>query len=65
MKKENEGEEKKERRKKKYVRGKEEKGERKENGSDSQCSDGRKLIGQELKLTYSTRAMSRCQKQKR
>ena len=43
--------------------GKKEKGQRKEKGSDSQCSDGWKSIGQELKLVYSTRATSRCQKQ--
>ena len=30
----------------------------------SQCSDGRKSIGRELKLFYSPRATSRCQKQK-
>ena len=55
----------KERRKKKYVSGKEgKKGERKEKGSDSRCSDGQKSIGRELKLVYSTRTTSSCQKQK-
>ena len=34
----------------------EEKGERKENGSDSQCSDGRKSLVRELKLVYWMRA---------
>ena len=42
----------------------EEKGEIKENGSNSRCSDSWKSITQELKLIYLTRAMSRCQKQK-
>ena len=42
--------------------GKNEKGERKEKGSNSCCSNGRKSIGQELKLIYSTRATSRFQK---
>ena len=32
--------------------------------SDFWCFDGRKSIGRELKLVYSTRATSRCQKQK-
>ena len=45
---------------KKFVCG----GERKENGSDSQCSKGRKSIDRELKLVYSTRATSKCQKLK-
>ena len=61
----------KEKRKKKSVRGKgkkkgkERKRERAGRAlSDFWCSDGRKSIGQELKLVYSTRAMSRCQKQK-
>ena len=39
-----------------------EKGKRKEKGFDSQCSDGRKSLVRELKLVYSMRAMSRCQK---
>ena len=38
----------------------EENGERKE-----KCSDSWKSIGQELKLVYSTRATSRCQKKKK
>ena len=42
----------------------EKKGERKENGSDSRCSNSQKSIGRELKLVYSTKATSRCQKQK-
>ena len=42
----------------------EEKGERKEMGSNSWCSDARKSIGLEFKLVYSMRTMSRCQKQK-
>ena len=42
----------------------EEKGERKENDSDSRCYDGRKSLVRELKLVYSTRATSRCQKTK-
>ena len=69
------GKEKKRKEKKKRKKGEEnkrdeenlcvkEKGERKEKGSDSQYSDGRKSIGQELKLVYSTRATSRCQKTK-
>ena len=37
----------------------EEKGERKEKGSNSLCSDGRKFLVRELKLVYSTRATSR------
>ena len=32
--------------------------------SDFRCFDYRKSIGRELKLVYSTRATSRCQKQK-
>ena len=32
--------------------------------SDFQCYDGLKSIGRELKLVYSMRGMSRCQKQK-
>ena len=52
-------------RRKKNVRGKEgKKEERNEKGSDSWCSDGRKLLVQELKLVYSTRTTSRFQKQK-
>ena len=43
----------------------EEKGKRKENDSNSRCSDGRKSLVRELKLVYSTRATSMCQKQKR
>ena len=43
----------------------EEKGERKENGSDSRYFDGRKSLVRELKLVYLTRATSRCQKQNR
>ena len=31
----------------------------KEKGSNSRCSDGQKLLVRELKLVYSTRAMSR------
>ena len=42
----------------------EEKGERKEKGSDFRYSDCRKSIGQESKLVYATRATSRCQKHK-
>ena len=34
--------------------------ERKKKGSVSKCSDGRKSIGRELKLVYSSRAMNRC-----
>ena len=36
-----------------------------ENDFYSQCSNGRKSLLRELKLVYSTRATSRCQKQKR
>ena len=36
-----------------------------EKGSDSQCSDSWKSIVRELKLVYSTRDTSRCQKPKR
>ena len=39
-----------------------EKKKKKEKGFDSQCSDGQKLLVRELKLVYSTRATSRCQK---
>ena len=39
--------------------------ERKEKGFNFRCSDSRKLLVRELKLVYSTRATSRCQKQKR
>ena len=39
--------------------------ERKENGFNSRCSNGRKLIGRELKLVYSPRATSRCKKKKK
>ena len=39
----------------------EEKWERKAKGSNSWCSDGRKSLVRELKLVYSTRAISRCQ----
>ena len=39
-------------------------GERKKKGSNSLCSDGPKSLVRELKLVYSTRATSRCQKQK-
>ena len=45
------------------MRGKEgKKKERKEKSFDSRCSDGQKSIGRELKLVYSSRATSRCQK---
>ena len=37
---------------------------KKGNGSDSQCFDSRKSIGLELKLVYSPRDTSRCQKHK-
>ena len=38
--------------------------ERKKKSSDSRCFDSRKSISQELKLVYSMRATSRCQKTK-
>ena len=38
---------------------------KKEKGFDSRCFDCRKSLVRELKLVYSTRAVSRCQKQKR
>ena len=48
--------------------GKKEKEKIKEKGEsalyDSRCFDGKKLLVRELKLIYSMRAMSRCQKQK-
>ena len=72
--KERKGEKKKNKEERKERRGKtkeriknpyvEEKGKRKEKCSDSWCSDGWKSIDLELKLAYSTRATSRCQKQK-
>ena len=43
----------------------EEKGETKEKGFDSPCSDSQKSLVQELKLVYLTRATSGCHKQKR
>ena len=47
---------------------KEKREERKERAdcalSDFWCSDGQKSVGRELKLVYSTRATSRCQKHK-
>ena len=46
-------------------KGKERKRERASRAlSDSQCPDGQKSIGQELKLVYLPRATSRCKKQK-
>ena len=57
-KKENKGEENKREKEKKTCVGK------KENDSDSRCSDNQKSIGRELKLAYSSRATSRCQKHK-
>ena len=41
------------------------KGEIKEKGFDSRCSDGQKSIDRELKLVYSPRATSSCQKHKK
>ena len=43
----------------------EERVKKKEKGFDSWCSDSWKSLVQELKLVYSTRITSRCQKQKR
>ena len=43
----------------------EEKGEIKENAFDSRCSDGWNSLIRELKLVYSTRATSRCKKNKK
>ena len=46
-------------------KGKERKRERADHAlPDFQCSEGQKSICRELKLVYSTRATSRCQKQK-
>ena len=52
----------KKKRRKTMCGGKEKK--KKENGTNSLCFDGRKSIVREIKLVYSMRAMSRCQKKK-
>ena len=50
---------------KKEKRGKRKKRETKEKGFDSQCSEGQKSIGRELKLVFFLQATSRCKKKKK